>query len=61
MHSLFHKEMTRREFLTACGALLFALIGITAIIRNVTSIFSDATAPTAARANAGFGIGPYGS
>ncbi len=50
-----------QAFLTACGALLFALIGITAIIRNVTSIFSDAAAPTAARANAGFGIGPYGS
>ncbi len=60
MHSLFHKEMTRREFLTTCGAIVLALVGITAIMRNVTSVFSDAATPPA-RASTGFGAGRYGA
>jgi len=64
MHDLFDRHMTRREFLSTCGIILLGLIGVTAFLKNLSSLFNDQThpvrlvLPTSPRLR--FGLGPYG-
>lgn len=58
MHSLLAKEMTRKEFLVACGMLLLGLSGIPALLKNVSSVLDTHAQPSVKK---GFGSQPYGA
>jgi hypothetical protein len=58
MHSLLSREMTRKEFLVTSGMLLLGLFGVTALLKNVTSLLDVHSSPVAKK---GFGSQPYGA
>jgi hypothetical protein len=65
MISLLERDMTRQEFLVTSGTILLGLIGVTALLKNLSKLFdehggtpSQRLAPMAKR---GFGSGQYGA
>jgi hypothetical protein len=64
MHDLFYRQMSRREFLVTCGIILLGLLGVTALLRNLSGLFGEQTRPVRlafpSSARLGFGIGSYG-
>ena len=50
---LMQKEMSRREFLAFLGAAILAAVGISSVMRNMSSLTGDRTADPETRSYGG--------
>lgn len=59
MANLANKEMSRREFLRYSGMIVLSIVGITGLLRVVTSFNNDSTKNNGAKSN-GYGSSYFG-